>query len=103
MNFINHRKKILSAVFATLVLVPQLVFAMQISTVTITGHKQTYQVEGTDTVSTLKTKIDDREGIPTEQQKLFFNNTQLEDGKTLGSYGIKEGSVLKLELKLKGG
>ncbi|WP_447872266.1 ubiquitin-like protein [Serratia fonticola] len=103
MNFINHRKKILSTVFATLVLVPQLVFAMQISTVTITGHKQAYKVEGTDTVSTLKAKIDDIDGIPPEQQKLSFNNTPLEDSKTLESYGIKEGSVVKLELKLRGG
>lgn len=103
MNLLHHRKKILSTILATLVLVPQLVFAMQISTVTITGHKQAYQVEASDTVSTLKTKIDDKVGIPTDQQKLFFNNAQLEDSKTLASYGIKEGSVVKLELKLKGG
>jgi hypothetical protein len=54
------------------------------------------------TIGMLKEAVQDKEGIPPDQQCLIFARKQLEDGRTLSGYGIEDGSVIELVLRLRG-
>lgn len=91
----------LCAVFSWSLLIGS-VSAMQLFVEMLDGNTITLEVEGSDTIEALKQKVWDKEGIPPNLQRLFFDGQALEDTFTLSDYNIEGASTLLLVITLSG-
>lgn len=76
---------------------------MQVFVKTLTGKTISVDCEPDESIESLKAKINEKEGIPPEEQRIIFGGKQLDSLKSLSDYDIEEDSTVHLVLRLRGG
>lgn len=76
---------------------------IQLFVKTLAGKTITLDVETTDSIETVKRKIQDKDGVPHDQQRLVVAGKNLQDGSVLDNYNVQSGSIIHLTLNLRGG
>lgn len=77
--------------------------SMQLFVKTLSGKTISVEVDDMDRIEDVKAKIEEKEGIPPEQQRLIFGGKQLDGHKTLQDYAVEDGASLSMVLRLRGG
>eukprot|EP00037_Helgoeca_nana_P038169 m.19234 g.19234 ORF g.19234 m.19234 type:complete len:76 (+) comp9897_c0_seq1:178-405(+) len=75
---------------------------MLIKVKTLTGKEIEIDVEPTDTVIRIKERVEEKSGIPPDQQRLIFTGKQMADDQDIKFYKVTGGAVLHLVLALRG-
>ena len=65
----------------------------------LTGKTIIFEVDPADSIEMVKQKIQNKEGIPLDQQHLVFAGKQLEDNYTLSDYNVRHKSTLHLAFR----
>ena len=76
---------------------------MQIFVKSLTGQCMTFDVDRNESIDVIKAKIQEKQGIPKEQQRLIWAGKDLQIGKTLSDYNIQQDSTLHLVIRVRGG
>lgn len=95
----KSKLKVLFIAIISLLFVPMQINAMQIYVKTLTDKHITLEVEPTDRIEDVKSKVEDKSDIPTEAMILTFAGKNLEDGNTLQDYSIQKDNTLHLTVK----
>ncbi|CAF0781781.1 unnamed protein product [Brachionus calyciflorus] len=70
---------------------------------TLTGRTVEIFTSNDETIEELKEKVEEKEGIPPDLQRLIFAGRKLEDSNTLDYYSIEKEATLHLVLRMRGG
>ena len=93
---------VLLSVVMALSLIPSMALtasAMQVFVEKPDGKTISIEVEPTDSIDNLKAKIQEKEGIPPDQQLLYLGDRKLEDGHTLADYDVQKEDVITVVLR----
>lgn len=77
--------------------------SFQVFVKTLQGETVTLEIMPFETVKNVKRKIQDKEGIPVDEQRLLLNGKQLECDRTVKSYDVQKGSTLHVAARIRGG
>lgn len=77
--------------------------SLQVHVKTFAGKTITVEVEPDESIESLKNKLQSKEGIPINQQRILFGGKQLDSKKTISDYDIQNESTMHMVLRLRGG